>query len=160
MINIIVAVSKNNVIGKNNDIPWYYPEDLKYFKKVTIGKKVLMGAKTFASIINRLGRPLPGRENYVVTRNQNFSYPNVTVINDLEKFIKSVADDVFVIGGSSIYEQTLPFADRLYITFIDEEYEGDTYLPKIDFQKFHLIEKKTRGKLSFCIYQRGKECAY
>lgn len=160
MINIIVAIAKNNVIGKNNEIPWHYPEDLQYFKEVTMGKNVLMGSKTFYSIIKRLGKPLPGRNNIVLTRNKDFSYPGVTVINDLESFLKSQTDDIFIIGGSSIYRQTLAYADKLYITFIDEEYEGDTFFPEIDFQNYQLIEKKERGKLTFCVYQRSNQCVH
>lgn len=160
MINIIVAIAKNNVIGKNNEIPWHYPEDLQYFKEVTMGKNVLMGSKTFDSIIKRLGKPLPGRNNIVLTRNKDFSYPGVTVINDLESFLKSQTDDIFIIGGSSIYRQTLAYADKLYITFIDEEYEGDTFFPEIDFQNYQLIEKKERGKLTFCVYQRSNQCVH
>lgn len=160
MINIIVAIAKNNVIGKNNEIPWHYPEDLQYFKEVTMGKCVLMGSKTFDSIIKCLGKPLPGRNNIVLTRNKDFSYPGVTVINDLESFLKSQTDDIFIIGGSSIYRQTLAYADKLYITFIDEEYEGDTFFPEIDFQNYQLIEKKERGKLTFCVYQRSNQCVH
>lgn len=160
MINIIVAIAKNNVIGKNNEIPWHYPEDLQYFKEVTMGKNVLMGSKTFDSIIKRLGKPLPGRNNIVLSRNKDFSYPGVTVINDLESFLKSQTDDIFIIGGSSIYRQTLAYADKLYITFIDEEYEGDTFFPEIDFQNYQLIEKKERGKLTFCVYQRSNQCVH
>lgn len=160
MINIIVAIAKNNVIGKNNEIPWHYPEDLQYFKEVTMGKNVLMGSKTFDSIIKRLGKPLPGRNNIVLTRNKDFSYPGVTVINDLESFLKSQTDDIFIIGGSSIYRQTLAYADKLYITFIDDEYEGDTFFPEIDFQNYQLIEKKERGKLTFCVYQRSNQCVH
>lgn len=160
MINIIVAIAKNNVIGKNNEIPWHYPEDLQYFKEVTMGKNVLMGSKTFYSIIKRLGKPLPGRNNIVLSRNKDFSYPGVTVINDLESFLKSQTDDIFIIGGSSIYRQTLAYADKLYITFIDDEYEGDTFFPEIDFQNYQLIEKKERGKLTFCVYQRSNQCVH
>lgn len=160
MINIIVAIAKNNVIGKNNEIPWHYPEDLQYFKEVTMGKNVLMGSKTFDSIIKRLGKPLPGRNNIVLSRNKDFSYPGVTVINDLESFLKSQTDDIFIIGGSSIYRQTLAYADKLYITFIDDEYEGDTFFPEIDFQNYQLIEKKERGKLTFCVYQRSNQCVH
>jgi len=155
MINLIVAISKNNVIGKKNDIPWYYPEDLKYFKRITTGKTVVMGRKTFQSIIDRNGKILPNRNNIVITRDQNFKYENVTVINDVKAYIKGLLDEeIFIMGGSEIYNLFMPYADKLYITHINKEYDGDVFFPDIDYSKFDLISKDDQNELSFCVYQR------
>lgn len=155
MISIIVAVAKNNVIGKNNDLPWHYPIDLKYFKETTINKTVLMGSKTFDSIINRRSTPLPKRKNIVVTRNLDFKYPQIEVVHNLDEFLKQPhQEEIFVIGGQQIYQACLPYADRLYITHIDKEYEGDVFFPEIDYNKYKLISKKVIGELAFCVYEK------
>lgn len=157
MISIIVAISKNNVIGKDNDLPWHYPSDLKYFKETTLHKTVVMGSNTFKSIISRNKKPLPNRTNIVVTRNKDFSYPGVIVVNDLVEFLQQDhQEEIFIIGGKQIYEQALGFTERLYITHIDEEYEGDTFFPEVDYTKYKLISKKEEGKLTFCIYEKVK----
>lgn len=155
MISIIVAISKNNVIGKDNALPWHYKEDLQYFKQVTLNKTVVMGRQTFESIVSRLQKPLPSRHNVVVTKNKEFSYPGVEVIHDLEDYLKSPhEEELFIIGGKSIYAATLDKVDRLYITHIMKEYDGDTHFPEVDYSKFELISKEDQGELSFCVYQR------
>lgn len=155
MINIIVAISKNNVIGRNGALPWHYPEDLKYFKEITMNQKVLMGKTTFESIVNKLGKPLPNRYNIVVTHDKSFQYDGVEIVNDLQSFIKEKKNEnIFIIGGRQIYEQCLPYVHYLYITHINKEYEGDVYFPNIDFSKFQLVSKKDSNDLSFCVYQR------
>lgn len=155
MISLIVAVGKNNVIGKNGTLPWHYSEDLKYFKKVTTNHKVLMGKTTFTSIVNKAGKPLPNRHNIVVTHDKGFTYEGVEVVNDLEGFlIDHQDDDIFIIGGQQIYEQSLPYVKRFYITFINKEYDGDTFFPQLDFSKLKLISKKDSNELSFHVYQR------
>lgn len=158
MISLIVAIAKNNVIGLDNDLPWHYPQDLKYFKQMTLNKTVLMGSKTFTSIVNRLSKPLPKRDNIVVTRNKSFAYPGVKVVHDLISFLEEPhEEEIFVIGGKEIYELSLPYADRLYITHIDKEYNGDVFFPKIDYNKYELISKTTFGELAFCIYEKVKQ---
>lgn len=157
MISIIVALDKNNLIGNNNQLPWNYPEDLKYFKEVTLNKTVLMGRNTFTSIINRNNKPLLKRKNLVVShkRDLNYNFENVEVINDLELFLKTYhKEEVFIIGGRQIYEFALPYADRLYITHINKEYIGDTYFPSINYDEFNLISSKEIGDLKFCVYER------
>lgn len=157
MISIIVAIDKNNLIGNKNSLPWNYPEDLKYFREITLNKTVLMGKNTFISILNRNNKPLPKRKNIVVSHDKNlkFDFENVEVVNDLEKFLTTNKnEEIFVIGGKQIYEFSLPYASRLYITHINKEYVGDTYFPKIDYEKFHLISNKVAGELNFCIYER------
>ncbi|MDO8643795.1 MAG: dihydrofolate reductase, partial [bacterium] len=122
MISIIAAVAKNRIIGKNNQLPWHLPEDLKHFKEITMGHPILMGRKTFESI----GHPLPGRENIVLTRDRSWKAEGVTVIHDFEAILKQrvATEENFVIGGSKIYELALPYAQKLYLTLINKEFEG------------------------------------
>ncbi|MFJ7745883.1 dihydrofolate reductase [Peribacillus sp. NPDC097295] len=131
MISLMVAMDENRLIGKNNALPWYLPADLQYFKRVTMGHPIVMGRKTFESI----GRILPGRENVIVTRNHDFQVEGCTILHDVSE-IKTFADnseqEVFVIGGAEIFQAILPVTDRLYITQIHEEFEGDTYFPVIN----------------------------
>lgn len=155
MINIIVAISRNNVIGNLGSLPWHYPEDLQYFKKITLNQKVLMGKTTFNSIVQRLGKPLPQRHNIVVTHDQTFSYPGVEVVHDLTAYLQNIQnEDIFIIGGKQIYEQCLPYAHKLYITFINKEYQGDTYFPSLDLSSYQLISRRDSQELSFCIYEK------
>lgn len=159
MIAIIVALARNNVIGKANSMPWYYPEDLKYFRNLTTGKTILMGRKTFESIIARNGKPLPNRKHLVVTRNPDFSYPGVEVIQDLPEFLKAErAEEVFVIGGGEIYKTALPYAHRLYITHINHDYPGDVYFPEIDYTQYTLLSENTISELTFAVYERIEKC--
>lgn len=127
MINIIVATSKNNQIGSNNQLPWHIPEDLKYFKEKTNGHMVVMGRKTYESI----GRPLPNRKNIVLTRDLDFKPDGVTVIHSFEQalIMCTKEENSFIIGGGEIYELFLPFANRLYITMVDQVIDGDTAFP-------------------------------
>lgn len=155
MISIIVAIGVDNLIGKGNDLPWYYPSDLKYFKQKTLNKTVLMGEQTFLSIFNRNNKPLPNRKNIVATLDETFKYPGIEITNDLVKFLKQKHDEeIFVIGGLQIYKLALPYADRLYITHINKKHDGDVYFPQIDFSKYKLTSKIDDGDLSFCIYER------
>lgn len=155
MISLIVALDKNNLIGVNNNLPWHYPEDLRYFKEVTLNKTVLMGRKTFNSIVKKLGKPLPKRTSIVVTRDKHFAYEGVRVINDLEAFLSQAQnEDIFIIGGKQIYEASLAYVKRMYITHIDKAYQGDTYLEGIDYHLFTKISTKKVGDLNFCVYER------
>lgn len=159
MISIVVALAKNNVIGKKGSLPWYYPEDLKYFRKLTWGHKILMGRKTFESIINRNKKPLPGRKHMVATRDPHFFHPEIEVIRDLEAFLKQdFSEELFVIGGAEIYRAALPHAPRLYITHIEKEYEGDVHFPEVDFSRYRLLDKKKSNELTFCVYERIESC--
>ena len=158
MINIVVAIAKNNVIGKNNKLPWHYPEDLRYFKNITSGKTVVMGKNTFLSIVERNGKVLPNRKNVVLTHDKEFKYKDVTVIHDVNDYLNNIDEDIYIIGGSQVYHMFLPFADRLYITHISRDYEGDTYFPEIEFSKYDLISEDNQGDLSFCVYQRKGSC--
>lgn len=154
MINLIVALDQNNLIGKDNDLPWHYKEDLKYFKETTMNQTVLMGKKTFYSIVSRTGKLLPNRKMIVATLDKSFSYEGVEVVNDLIDFLKNIKEDIFVIGGSQIYKLSLPYVDRLYITHVNKEYEGNVYFPPIDWNKYKKISQRDSGELSFCVYER------
>ena len=128
MISLIVAHDPNRVIGKDNELPWHLPEDLAYFKKMTMGKAMVMGRKTYESI----GRPLPGRLSIVITRNPDYKAEGVVVVNNLEDGIekaKEYAPEVMIIGGAEIFKLVMEVADRLYITLIQDEFEGDTFFP-------------------------------
>jgi|SRR3989344_3755761 len=155
-ISIIAAVAKNNVIGKENALPWHLPEDLKRFRKLTIGKTVLMGRKTFESIINKLGKPLPNRKNIVVTRKKDISYPTgVLIYSDLDKAIREHDDeDLFIIGGGEIYRQTVDKAGILYITHVDEVANGDVFFPEIRDHLWKKTDDEKHDGFSFAKYIR------
>jgi dihydrofolate reductase len=128
MISFMLAMDENRVIGKDNDLPWRLPADLAYFKRVTMGQPIIMGRKTYDSI----GRPLPGRENIVVTRNKDFKAEGITVVHSLQEALEHTKNtEAFVIGGAQIFKEALPLASRLYITHIYHTFEGDTYFPAI-----------------------------
>lgn len=134
--SLIVALAENRVIGRNNNLPWYLPNDLKYFKQVTMGKPIVMGRKTYESI----GKPLPGRTNIVVTRNTEWRADGVRVVHSLEAafdLAESVAeidgqDEVMIIGGDQLYQAALPLVDRMYLTEVHAEVAGDAFFPKFD----------------------------
>lgn len=142
---LIVAVSRNGVIGRDNQLPWHLPEDLKFFKSVTMGKPILMGRKTFDSI----GRPLPGRTNIVITRDPQWHSAGVEVAQSLEAALQlgreachaAGAEEIMVIGGEQIYRMSLPLADRLYLTQVDAEIEGDAYFPVVDFDDWQQVSE-------------------
>jgi dihydrofolate reductase len=126
-LSLICAMANNRVIGLNNQMPWHLPADLKHFKNTTMGKPIVMGRKTFESI----GRPLPGRRNVVVTRNADYKPDGVDVVASLEQAFALLqdADEIMITGGGNIYQQTLELADRLYLTLIDLDTEGDAFFP-------------------------------
>ena len=124
VLSLIVAVSQNGVIGKGNKLPWHLPADLKRFKKLTMGHPIIMGRKTFESI----GKPLPGRTNIVITRQKEFASFGALTAPSLEEALRMCKkeEEVFVIGGATIFEQALPLANRLYLTLIHQDFDGDT----------------------------------
>jgi dihydrofolate reductase len=130
-ISLVVAMAHDNVIGRDNGLPWgRLPEDLKHFKSVTLGKPVLMGRKTFDSI----GKPLPGRTNLVLTRDKSWKAEGVVVVHSLDEALQG--DAVSGIGGAEIYRLLLPLANRIYLTRIDADVAGDTLFPPIDYSKW------------------------
>lgn len=143
---LIWAMSRNRVIGRNNALPWYLPEDLKYFKRVTMGKPIIMGRKTWESI----GRPLPGRSNIIVSRNTNFEAEGAKVVHSLDEAIKMAenialingGEEAVVMGGAEIYRQALPRADRLYLTQVHAEVEGDAFFPEFDIERWHELGRE------------------
>lgn len=136
-ISVIVAIAQNNVIGANNQLLWHISADLKRFKALTTGHTVIMGRKTYQSI----GRPLPNRKNIVISRNASFIAEGCTVCTSLNEAIKLCANEteVFIMGGGEIYRQALPLANKLYLTKVHGSYNGDTFFPEIDTNKWCII---------------------
>ncbi len=145
-IVLIAAFAQNRVVGINNKLPWHLPEDLKYFKRTTTGKAIIMGRKTYDSI----GRPLPNRTNIVITRNSDFKAEGVKVVSSLEAAIELAKEvnyingieEVMIIGGASIYEAALPMADRLYLTHVHSDVKGDAYFPEVNFSQWHEVARE------------------
>ena len=138
MLSIIVAIANNNVIGKDNKLIWHLPEDLKRFKRITSGKTIIMGRKTFDS----LGRILPNRKHVILTNDKNFKIDNENVkiinrVDELEGYIND-KEEHFVIGGATIYNLLLPYCNKLYITKINYDFEGDTYFPLINEENWEI----------------------
>ncbi|SDK40694.1 dihydrofolate reductase [Billgrantia gudaonensis] len=144
-VAMIAAVARNGVIGVEGQLPWYLPEDLKFFKRMTQGKPLVMGRKTFQSI----GRPLPGRLNIVVTRADDFHHDGVRVCHDIESALAladrqatiDAAEEIMVMGGGEIYAQALPLASRLYLTEVDVEVEGDARFPALDPAEWEEVQR-------------------
>ncbi len=162
MISIIVAVDKNLGIGKNNSIPWDIPEDLKRFKDLTTGHPVIMGRKTWESIPEKF-RPLPNRENIIISRNTDYSASGAKTGESIEQAIDTAknlegGEEIFIIGGGEIYKQALPHTDRLYLTIIDANLETDTSFPEYsEFKKeIYREDKESNGfRYTFLTLERG-----
>src|SRR5579883_509563 len=139
-LSAIVAISENRVMGKDNRLPWHLPADLKHFKEITVGKPILMGRKTYLSI----GRPLPGRENVIVTRDKTFEAAGCRVFNTIQEALDYLLpyDEVFVIGGADLFKQLLPQIKLLYLTIIHEKMDGDTFFPEINQKEWREVESK------------------
>jgi dihydrofolate reductase len=140
IVSIIVATSLNHTIGKNNQLLWHLPADLKFFKSTTMGCPVVMGRKTFQSI----GRTLPGRKNIVITRDNNFNSDNqfdLTVVGSIDEALVKLNNEseVFIIGGGEIYKQSIESVDTIYLTLVNTVIDGDVYFPEIDKSKFNLV---------------------
>lgn len=163
-ISLIAALARNRVIGKNNDLPWHLPDDMKYFMQTTQGHHVIMGRKNYESIPLRY-RPLPQRTNIVVTRQPYFDAPGCTVVHSLPEALNKAAaageQEVFIIGGAQIYKEALPHAHRLYLTEIDAEPVGDTFFPewnaaewKETSRQHHPADHRHPYAFDFVIYER------
>ena len=162
MISIIAAISEDCGIGKNNDLLWNIPEDLKRFKRLTLGKTVIMGRKTWESLPRK---PLPGRENIVITDVQGETIQNAVTAYSIEDALSKCEDDkdIFIIGGGSIYRQFMPLAGRLYITHVHKSVPADIYFPEIDMNNWEIVEKVDSGAnkndaipYTYIIYERKK----
>lgn len=159
-ISAICAMSENRVIGNHNQLPWHLPADLKHFKNITMGHPIIMGRKTYESI----GRPLPGRLNIIITRDKNYQAPGCTVVNSIEDALSITQenDEIFIIGGASLYQSMLPFTQRLYLTLIHQEIEGDAYFPELNMNDWveierntHLAEDAHSYSYSFLVFERS-----
>ncbi len=160
MISIIAAVARNGAIGKDNQLLWHLPEDMRHFRETTRGKPVIMGRKTWESLPDSF-RPLPGRHNIVISRNPAYQAVGATLVSSLDEAILKAcaADEVFVIGGAELYAKTMSVAERLYLTEIDQDFAGDVFFPEIPASEWKEVSRKaqqgTSGlTFSFAVYQR------
>ena len=158
-ISLIVAMAKNRTIGINNTLPWRCPEDLKHFKALTMGHPMIMGRKTFDSI----GKALPGRTTVIITRNKSLSIEGCVMAHSLQEAINKCAGDeeIFIVGGAELYAQSLALVDKLYITEIQQEVEGDAYFPEFDLSQWQEIARSVQAQETpqplayhFVTYQR------
>ncbi|MFA7314881.1 MAG: dihydrofolate reductase [Candidatus Magasanikbacteria bacterium] len=155
MLSLIAAVSSNNCIGKNNALPWDIPEDLKHFKDITDGHAVLMGQNTWESIPEKF-RPLPNRKNIVLTKEKDYKVPgNVDVYNSIDEALEKYKNkDLFVIGGASIYAQTINKVDQLFITEVHQFVDGDTFFPEIDKNVWKEVSREKHEGFDFVNYSK------
>lgn len=164
-LSLICAMDENMVIGNNNRLPWHLPEDLKYFKRTTMGKCIIMGRKTFESI----GRPLPGRTNIIVTRSRDYEVDNARVVDSLADAIELAenvsfidgTDEAFIIGGAELYKHALPYVDRMHLTMVHAEVDGDTFFPDFAVEEWQEVSKEyfeadefNPYPYSICIFER------
>ena len=140
IISLIAAMGKDRVIGKENSLIWKLPEDMKRFRELTTGKPVIMGRKTFESI----GKPLPGRKNIILTRDKNYEAKGCIVAHSAEEALKAAkgSDEIMVAGGEQIFREFLPKADKMYLTFIDKNFEGDAYFPEYNKKEWKETKKE------------------
>jgi dihydrofolate reductase len=164
-LSLICAMDENMVIGNNNRLPWHLPEDLKYFKRTTMGKCIIMGRKTFESI----GRPLSGRTNIIVTRSRDYEVDNARVVDSLADAIELAenvsfidgTDEAFIIGGAELYKHALPYVDRMHLTMVHAEVDGDTFFPDFAVEEWQEVSKEyfeadefNPYPYSICIFER------
>ena len=160
IISLIAALASNRAIGRDNQLLWHLPEDMRHFRETTRGKPVIMGRKTWESLPEAF-RPLPGRHNIVVSRDPDYQAAGATLAGSLADALGQAADveEVFVIGGGELYSQALPLASRLYLTEIEQDFDGDVFFPEVQPQDWEEISRTPRqgttGPLfSFAVYQR------
>ncbi len=139
---MVAAMDRNHLIGNNNQLPWHLPADFAHFRSVTMGKPIVMGRKTFESI----GKPLPGRTNIVLSRNPETQFEGAVCVSNIEQALAAVpdAEEIMIIGGSTIYQMLLPQANRLYLTFVDAEFEGDAWFPDVDDNQWFESDSRIR----------------
>jgi dihydrofolate reductase len=161
IVSLIAALSRNRVIGNDGGLPWHLPEDLRYFARTTRGKPVIMGRRTYESV----GRPLPGRLNIVISRRPDLQIEGARVVGDPEAALEAAApaEEVMICGGAAIYAAFLPRADRLYLTLVDTEIEGDTFFPEIDDGEWVTLSREQHGAdaahahpLTFLVLERRR----
>lgn len=137
-VSIVVAIAENNAIGKNNELLWYLPTDLKHFKQLTSGRTIIMGRKTFDSI----GKPLPNRRNIVITRSAGMEIPGAEVVNTLDQALAlcTTEEEVFIVGGAEIYRQAMDKTDKIYLTRVHAQYAADAFFPEIDQKNWDEVD--------------------
>jgi dihydrofolate reductase len=162
IVSLIAAVAENRIIGTGDELPWRLPADMKHFKDLTTGHTVILGRRTFET----LRQPLPNRRNVVVTRDREYRRTGAEVVHSIEDALSNARADeeVFVAGGGEIYELALPYADRLYLTIVHAEFEGDTVFPHLNLEEWTLVEKirhnadeKHATPFSFLTYERARK---
>jgi dihydrofolate reductase len=165
MISLITAFDSNFLIGNKNSLPWHYRKDILFFKKKTFQKNVLMGWNTYLSLkLYYKNKKLPFAKTYIASISQQEKLSDGIIVNDLITFLKKYKksdENIFVIGGSQIYSQSLPYADLLYITHILKRYKGDSFFPYVDLSRYKIIEKNIKDELIFATYKKGvkvKKC--
>lgn len=162
IISAIIAIAKNNAIGKDNKLLWHLPADMKFFKDKTTGHCIITGRKNYESIPEKF-RPLPDRTNIVITRQKDYQAPGAVVVNSIDEALIVARDknetEVFIIGGAEIYRQSLHITDKLYITWVNESFEADTFFPELDMNEWSLIseeirpaDEKNKYECRFCVY--------
>lgn len=150
---LIAAMTKDRVIGYQNKLPWQLPQELQYFRQMTLGKPIIMGHKTFLSMGSR---PLPKRQNILLSRDPSVVYDHVQVVRSLEEALEVAepTEEIMVIGGSQIYALCLPMVTRLYLSFIEGDYQGDTFFPQLDWAAWDLVSEKDMEGFSAKIFER------
>ena len=160
-ICLIVAASANGAIGVDGELPWHLPDDFRFFKQVTMGKPIVMGRRTWESI----GRPLPGRQNIVITRQSDFEATGATVVDGPDAAINEAedTDEIMIIGGGEIYRRFLPLADTVYLTRVEATVDGDTFFPELDESAWalesserHDADERHAYAFTFCVYKRRR----
>ena len=159
LLSAVVAAAENNAIGKDNQLLWHLPNDLRFFKRTTTGHTVVMGRKTYESV----GKPLPNRRNIIITRQAGYTAPGAEVVNSLAAALERCADEeeVFIVGGAEIYRQALPLLDRIYLTRVHAQPEGDTFFPELGGKDWQLVSEEKHPaddrhaySYAFMIYER------
>lgn len=151
-ISLIVAMATNRVIGANNRIPWHIPDELKMFKRLTMGHHIVMGRKTYESI----GRLLPGRTTVIVTRQRDYAVPGAIIAHSLQDAINAAArdDEIFVIGGAELFREALPIADRLHLTVVEAKPDGDTFMPEFDVTRWREVSREEKPGYRYSLLVR------
>ncbi|MGL4949382.1 MAG: dihydrofolate reductase [Anaeroplasmataceae bacterium] len=154
MISLIWAMDEKRLIGKDNKIPWRVKEDLLYFKEITNNQVVFMGFNTYMSLKGYYNdRPLPFKKIYLITR-KRMAFPDATVVSNVDEFLSNTNEDIFVVGGAMLYEASFKYANKLYISYIKGEFEGDTYLADFDLSQFNLKSEKDNELVTYKVYER------
>ena len=152
-ISLIAAMSENGVIGADNKLPWTLPEELAYFRKMTSGKPIIMGRKTFESMESK---PLPKRHNIILTHTPDFDAPGCTIVHSPQDALTAAGDcdEIMVIGGATLYAAFLPLASRLYLTIVHQNYVGDTYFPSVDWDQWEKVEEEKRPEFTTYLFKK------